>query len=356
MGSRTEDLHPIVPEDGDQERVRVNGADETEEGLLEKYLEVEEKFCRTNDQTAVRERSSCTPNTVWREMVCKWAYDVVDMLDESRSVVYVTMNILDRFCAVTQNQMPINEKSYEHASMTALYLAIRTAGSCNLQMTDLIHMSRDDVRPDDIVIMGKRMLRLLTWGPRLITPMDFVHVMLRCLPETVDKDSRNQLLQSASFLVEIAVCDLHLSRFGASEVAFAAILNAAQAESLLTPSEMTSFCEELRQTVSLDSASRQTRSVRIRLDSVYNRVEQDQELDNSPNYISDDEDSCSGSGSDYAVAFKRPREVASKGPVSKQQAQHHSRRVQSPVVDEDGERPNKRARRFSLSQYTNVHR
>ena len=163
---------------------------------LQRYLQVEEEFSQTSDHVAMLAESACAPNLVWREMVCKWGYDVVDMMGEARSVVYVAMNILDRFCAVVAGQAMMNdERRYECASMTALFLAARVAGgNCNLQMTDLIHTSRGSVRLQDIVSMGKEMLRVLTWGPRIITPVDSLQAMLPSLPSSMSRPRTRALL------------------------------------------------------------------------------------------------------------------------------------------------------------------
>lgn len=301
---------------------------------LEKCLQLEKECCETSDHLAMLAESACAPNLVWREMVCKWAYDVVDTVGEARSVVYVAMNILDRFCAVVaveqaraqpqpqqkQQQLDdaaevpaaMNERRYECASMTALFLAARVAGgSSDLQMTDLIHMSRGSVQLHDIVAMGKEMLLVLTWGPRVVTPVDFLQAMLPFLPSS---SMNRALFESASFLVEISVCDVYLSRFPPSQVAYAAILN--EAKNLMTRSEMERFFQNLQgRSPSLEASSLDTRTVRARLESVYGRIyenpqdangiDNDDNNDNPnhnnanmPHYISDDEDDDEDAGDD----------------------------------------------------------
>jgi hypothetical protein len=166
---------------------------------------------------------SCTPNLVWREKVAHWCYDVVDHLNESRSLVYVAMNMLDRYCAVsTTDGSTMDEQTYERASMTALFLAVRIAGSGNLCLQELTSMSRGEIQVRDIISMGTCMIKSLTWEHRIVTPLDFVGVWLGL----ISQDLRSQrVLDSACYLVEIAVCDASLSKSKASDVALAAVLN-----------------------------------------------------------------------------------------------------------------------------------
>lgn len=261
--------------------------------MLSQFMAIEEEFCSSTDFISMlTERKTCNSNLVWRELVCKWSYDVVDLVGEARSVVYVAMNVLDRFCAVVARNEPMNEKKYECASMTALFLAARVAGTCNLQVSDLIRMSRDSLQLQDIISTGKQMLNVLTWGPRMITPVDFLQAMSKLLPTSVQEERRRSLFESASFLVEIAVCDIFLSRFPASQVAFASILNAANAEGVLSSAEHESFRQRVRQQSSLLDSSTATRTIRARLASVYTRIEHNHRRENrtTPHYISDDEE------------------------------------------------------------------
>jgi hypothetical protein len=192
--------------------------------IIQCLLEKEAIIRKQGDHAKLNETDlSCTPNPVWREKVAHWCYNVVDHLDESRSIVYVAMNMLDRFCAVsTTHENSMDEQTYERASMTALFLAVRIAGSGNLCLQELTSMSRGEIKVRDIISMGTRMLKSLTWEHRIITPLDFVSVWLGLIPQ----DLRSQLvLDSACYLVEIAVCDTSLSKSKASDVALAAVLN-----------------------------------------------------------------------------------------------------------------------------------
>jgi len=269
---------------------------------LQRYLQVEQEYSQARDHLAMKAENA--PNLVWREMVCKWGYDVVDMMGEDRNIVYAAMNILDRFCAVASPVL-MSEQRYECASMTALFVAagvtMRGTSTGNLQMMDLINMSRGSVTLQDIIDMGREMMRVLTWGRRFLTPCDFLRAMLSSLPSSVTKEQKRTLFESASFLVEISVCDIYLSRIPASQVAFCAMLNASRTEEIMSKFETDEFCRAIQDlsSLSLDATSLKTRTVRARLESVYRSIDENPEGEDDSNggnsystlhYISDNEE------------------------------------------------------------------
>jgi Cyclin, N-terminal domain len=189
------------------------------------------------------------PHSVWREKVTQWCYNVVDHLDECRSVVYVAMHILDRFTAIVNNNNScsttsifMNERCFELASMSALFLAIRIAGSGNLQLSQLVSMttSSSGIQSKHIVAMGTRIIQSLGndfWRVRCVTPLDFVQTLLLTLSSTLSTEKmmlstedQQEVLNTASFLCEIAVCDAPLALAERpSHIALAALLNALDA-------------------------------------------------------------------------------------------------------------------------------
>lgn len=168
---------------------------------------------------------------VWREKIVQWFYNVVDCRNESRAVVYVAMNILDRYNAIKRCNYPLlrhdsssnvndngndngivgddnyhqhhnHRKSYKLASFTALFLAIRTgtatgsSGNCDsntssdgggnkdssampLQLADFVRTSRGSFSVQDVATTGRQMLKDLTWGLQLVTSHDFIHAILQ---------------------------------------------------------------------------------------------------------------------------------------------------------------------------------
>jgi Cyclin, C-terminal domain len=173
----------------------------------------------------VRNSSRCDSPLIWREKVVKWCYDVVDHLNEDRSIVYVAMHILDRHSA---SMLP-SVSRYEVSSLSCLFLAVHLAGSGELSLPDLISMSRGGVSMADIVSEGNAIIRGLSHHP-IVTPMDFVRSMIQKLPAL--QTLAPVLLDSASYMIELAVCDHFFSEYKSSVLAVAALHNAVPGSDL----------------------------------------------------------------------------------------------------------------------------
>jgi Cyclin, N-terminal domain/Cyclin, C-terminal domain len=162
-------------------------------------------------------------NCVWREKVVKWCYDVADHLNEERTIVYVAMNILDRYC--TTIAPPLDEKKYEIASLSSLFLAVHIAGSGLLTLQELVSMSRGGISLQDIVAEGTAITRSISWKHPIITPVDFVRAIIRLIPSLNSSEHKQALLDSSSYVIELALCDDFFSNVKPSNLAVAAVLN-----------------------------------------------------------------------------------------------------------------------------------
>ena len=117
--------------------------------LLSRMIDDEIEMRNANDhETLARVSRLNSPNMIWREKVTQWCYDVVDHLNESRDLVFVAMNILDRYSALYMSSST-NERDYETAALTALFLAVRISGGRSLDAPDLVRMSRLGVTTQD---------------------------------------------------------------------------------------------------------------------------------------------------------------------------------------------------------------
>ena len=227
-------------------------------------------------------------NPVWREKVTQWCYDVVDHLNESRSVVYVAMNILDRFTVKQDADTVMSDRTFELASLSALFLAVRISGSGNLRLSQLVGMSRSTFAAKDIIDMGTRMIKTLTWDSRVVTPLEFVKAMCAELPASVDASTKQSILDSASYLVEISVCDLSFSTKRASHTALAAMLNSLNENRSLGLAHFNQSVEAITEHV---AESRQVMETRIHLRKVFNESCENRQVA-SPHLIEDDLPTC----------------------------------------------------------------
>lgn len=175
--------------------------------------------------------SSCTrrnvrPNCAWREKVSQWCYDVADHLNEDRSIVYVAMTILDRYCETFTSSM--DEKQYEISSLSSIFLAVHIAGSGDLTLKELVSMSRGGVAVKDIIGEATTIADAITLSEPILTPVDFVRSAIQHIKLLKDSVHKQAVLDSASYMIELAVCDSFFTNCKASSVAVAALLNALE--------------------------------------------------------------------------------------------------------------------------------
>jgi hypothetical protein len=244
-----------------------------------------------NECATVREcdRGSLSSGTVlayWREKVAQWFYDVVDHLGECRSVVYLAMHILDRYSSYLAKKSPLNEEVYEVASMTALFLSIRIAGSGNLQLPQLIPFSRGGITVKDLMATGTEVIRVLNWDHRVVTPFDFLPVFLDIVPSLKDISKRRRILDRASYLAEISVWDVSLSMRKPSEVALSAILNAMTF--IASASETRAFSESIGNIDGISTHTDTIHHIRARLQGMH-RLSADSSQASRAHFIAEEE-------------------------------------------------------------------
>jgi hypothetical protein len=249
-------------------------------------LLIEERILAQHDHQLLASSSlKMLPNCIWRERVIAWMYSVVDHLRESRSIVSVAISILDRYAAVvaSRNNDAMDSQRYEVASMTALFLAVRVAGSGNLSVQSLLSMRRHaKIQSEDIVKVGGDMIKLLSWRHRLLTPALFLAKFLALVPEALDRDVGN----SARYLIEMSVCDAFVSRSKPSNVAVAAILNVLRADA---PEFLDVFVSQVSETSKIDALSDDISIIRRRLHNLYS-LSYDSRRPDLPHVVLDGED------------------------------------------------------------------
>lgn len=267
-----------------------------EDSLLERLLDAENIISQSVDHLALQDNNLLLQVIAWREKIAQWFYDVVDHVNKPRSVVYAAMNILDRYSAVKlQNENFVVGQTYRIAAMTAIFLAIRITGVGDLPITDLIQASRGNFGVQDVIATGKCIVGCLTWGIRLVTPHDFVDAMLQFLSSRVPKTIKTSLWESASYLVELSVYDSYFTRISASKIAMAATLNSTEkiaVDDELTNIELSAFFDALSQVTRTRVASADMISIKLRLNTLRNRIEIEDSDEKSIHYISDYEYDC----------------------------------------------------------------
>lgn len=243
----------------------------------------------TRDHRALEVAShACAPNLVWREKVSQWCYDVVDHLGESRDVAYLAMSVLDRYCVVrSSSTRALDERDYEIAAMTALFLAVRVTGRASLELPQVMRMSRLGVRIPEILEIGTSMTESLSWERRLLTP----HIFVRTIIDLLDfpTELNDSLTETATYLVEVSVCDAFFSGKHPFRIACAAVFNAIGigAQSRVSSSISDKFFHQLSD---LHNAKDEIDQLQVRLHHIYAQSEENRNA--SPHIIMDDTDAA----------------------------------------------------------------
>jgi Cyclin len=204
------------------------------------------------EQTSPSGRHKNIHNPIWRQMIVDWCYQIIDHIGADRELVYITMNILDRFLAAvhflaknkkqdattptllprstassvrTRNYLT-DKKAYETAVMTSLLITMKLQGLSSLCITDLVQMSSNSVTSKDIIEVGKEIISILSWNRKIPTAARFVHEMVHLLPDSVDERTKVSLYEMSVFQVELSIQDESCSHHPPSLVAWMSLENA----------------------------------------------------------------------------------------------------------------------------------
>jgi transcription initiation factor TFIIIB Brf1 subunit/transcription initiation factor TFIIB len=136
-----------------------------------------------------------------------------------RDVVSYAMSYFDRIVP----HYGINDTLVQLVAMTCLYLAIKVHCSKKISVQSMVSLSRGSFREDQVVKMERIILQGLNWFLNPATPHLFLEIFFE---SSQDDDAMNEIKDSASYLLELAVCDHFFISKKPSSVARAAILAA----------------------------------------------------------------------------------------------------------------------------------
>jgi hypothetical protein len=239
-------------------------------------------------------------NTVWREHVAQWFYDVLDYLEESRDLAFVAMNILDRYlavlasecnCSTDHNPFLLDHFEYEVLSITSLFLAVRITGSKkDLTVPEVLELSASGVQIRHVLSAGNDMLEKVSWDHRIVTPHHFLKALCdhivqstsNVVPGTSSSStalSQSSLFDFAAYLVEVSVCDVFFAQVLPSEVALAAFATALQCDggedtATRYQASFALFLQSVHHEIGIDVASPRMKSIISRLLAVYSQSQE----------------------------------------------------------------------------------
>lgn len=176
-----------------------------------------------------------------RSRMIEWCFQVVDFCKFSRETVAIAANYLDRYTHCSAEAIN-NRRSFQLASMTCLYTAIKIHEPQAMEPQTVSNMSRGVFSADEITDMERKILAALKWRVNPPTAISFVHHYLDTVPENVLSSSeRSAVFELSKLQTEFAVKDSGFVTSKPSTIALAALNNAltfALPSSLLSDSIM----------------------------------------------------------------------------------------------------------------------
>ena len=181
------------------------------------------------DSVKIRKAAAKPVDEDCRVKMCEWCYQVVDFCKFRRETVGIGMSYLDRYlCTPKGKEALCNRKQYQLAAMTALYVAIKLHEPLEMETSLLADLSRGCYTEMEFVGMEKTILQSLKWRVNGPTALGFVQQFMSLLPSTVHPRVGNVIMDYARYQTELAVSDHKFVAVKPSDLAFAAVLNAAE--------------------------------------------------------------------------------------------------------------------------------
>jgi hypothetical protein len=188
--------------------------------------------------------SPSSTNLVWRHMVVEWCYFTIDSVGADRELVYIAMDILDRFLELKSSYLR-NQTEYEKAATAALLITAKLYADdyiCPRRILLLTENSSTTTR--DIMDTTSDIYSTLSWETSIPTAARFVKTLVGLIPSHSFQragKSRSDVFQEAVYQIELSVQDAIYSSFPASLVAWMALENVIESMNLLTTQDLQHF-------------------------------------------------------------------------------------------------------------------
>ncbi len=165
----------------------------------------------------------------------------------------------------------INDTIVQLVSMTCLYLAVKVHCPKKISVQSMVSLSRGSFRDDQVIKMERIILQGLNWHLSPATS----HLFLEIFFETLQEDAAmNEIKDSATYLLELAVCDSFFVNKKPSSIARAAIL--AAMDIVEQPLQVDTLMENLL----VDDDRCRVEKCYIRLLQIYNVIMKQDSVDN----------------------------------------------------------------------------
>uniref|UniRef100_A0A6U5JPH2 Cyclin-like domain-containing protein n=1 Tax=Corethron hystrix TaxID=216773 RepID=A0A6U5JPH2_9STRA len=159
----------------------------------------------------------------WRGKMRGWTCQIVEYYEFDRQVIAVALSIFDRFVS----KHSCREKKIQLVSMSSLYIAVKLyeGHNHNLTAVTLASLSRGLFSVNDIIVMEKVILELLSWKVHPPTASCFIRDFFVLAPTSISQEMKNAMSEFSCYLIDLALCENAFLEFQPSTLAFASILN-----------------------------------------------------------------------------------------------------------------------------------
>ncbi len=167
----------------------------------------------------------------WRQMIVEWYYSIVDRIGADRELVYITMNILDRFVDVKTFYLK-DKKEYEKAVIASLLISSKLYADEYICPREIIQLASSSITTKSIMATTVEIYESLSWDFCIPTAARFAHTFVKCIsenPSALDRRNRSEIFEDAIFQIELSVQDSVCSSQPPSLVAWMAVENAIEA-------------------------------------------------------------------------------------------------------------------------------
>lgn len=193
---------------------------------------------RCGDYIPRSKGSSDGIDVVCRRLMADWCMKVVDRCSFARNTASIAMSMLDRYLNTPQGTDALrNRNTFQLASMTCLYTAIKIHESEALQPKTIVQLSRGMFSVKEIEDMELKVLFAINWRTSPPTAWTFVQHFLAVAPQELE-EHHQQLLKLAMLQTNLTLMDYAYVTKNASSIAYAALANAVDMLGIENPEFM----------------------------------------------------------------------------------------------------------------------
>lgn len=178
----------------DTEEIRERIVIMREKGMLVYHINCKERCSIADDELV----------SIWRKMLIKWMFYVVDCCKLQRHAVAVAAYFLD--VAVLRDLCKTRE-DHQLAAATALQMALKTFDTAVIQLDKLVKLGRGQFTEDDVATMERKIISSLNWYLHPPTMYCFLGQFEQLAPSTMTAYAQKALKKVLKIIAEEMTLD-----------------------------------------------------------------------------------------------------------------------------------------------------